>query len=170
VNRRGWLLAAAGGLAGAGGLGLAAWQARRHEAAPAALWSLDLPRSGGGTFAFADLRGQPLLLNFWATWCVPCVAEMPLLQHFHETRGRDWQVVGIAVDQAAAVAAFVAARGIRFPVVLGDLGAIDLSRTLGNGAGGLPFSVAIARDGRIIGRRLGAVDDGLLADWVAAAG
>jgi thiol-disulfide isomerase/thioredoxin len=169
VNRRGWLVAAAGGLAGATGLGLAAWQARRHEVAPAVLWSLDLPRSGGGTLAFAALRGQPLLVNFWATWCVPCVVEMPLLQRFHETRARDWQVVGIAVDQAPAVATFVAARGIRFPVVLGDLGTIDLSRTLGNVAGGLPFSVAIGRDGRIIGRRLGAVDEGLLAEWVAAA-
>jgi len=170
VKRRNLVVAAAGALAAAGGFG-AAWWLPRRDAAPSSLWTLELPKPGGGTLALASLRGRPLLVNFWATWCVPCVIEMPLLERFYESRRAEgWQVVGIAVDQETPVAKFVEAKGIRFPVVLGGTSALDLSRALGNDAGGLPFSAAIARDGSILGRRLGAVDDGILHDWANASG
>jgi len=169
MNRRALLIGSAGLAAGVAGIG-AAWHAGHHERAPEGLWSLALPRIGGGTLAFDAFRGKPLLVNFWATWCVPCVVEMPLLQRFHASHATSgWQIVGIAVDQELAVAKFVSGHTIRYPIVLAGLNGLEVSRELGNSAGGLPFSVAVGRDGTVLGRRLGAVDDALLALWASVA-
>ena len=169
MNRRHFVLGATGLAAGLAGIAVA-WRSQRRERVPEALWTLELPRVGGGTLAFASLQGKPLLVNFWATWCVPCVVEMPLLQRFHASNLRSgWQVVGIAVDQEPAVAKFIAERGIHYPIVMAGMIGMEVAGTLGNAAGGLPFSIATASDGHVLGRRLGAVDDPLLADWVSAA-
>mgnify|MGYP001544650046 FL=1 len=171
---------AAGGvgtLAVAAGIGAALWRDRSAGTEPVAaaplampIWSMRFVRPGGGELAFADLRGKPLLLNFWATWCPPCVIEMPLLARFHaQHRAAGWQVVGLAVDQAVPVQAFMRQRAIDFPVALAGAEGLDLSRALGNSAGGLPFSVCFAADGTARNRKLGALDGATLAAWVAAA-
>lgn len=118
----------------------------------------------GQKISTKEFGGKLLVLNFWATWCPPCVTEMPLLAGFHRER-KAWNVVGIAVDQADPVRAFVAEHRIELPVVLGGADGLQLSRTLGNAAGGLPFSVAYATDGRVVERKLGALDAALLARW-----
>jgi len=167
--RRRRLLAAGLGIAAAlGGIGTAAWLKAPggHDTDD---WKIRLPRPGGGELALADFRGRPLLLNFWATWCPPCVTEMPLLARFHRERGAaGWQVVGVAVDQEKPVRSFIEARAIEFPIALAGSQGLALSQALGNSAGGLPFSVVFAADGRARDRRLGALDEATLDRWARA--
>lgn len=112
-------------------------------------------------------RGQPLLLNFWATWCPPCVGELPLLNTFHrEQTAAGWQVVGLAVDNLTPVTTFLAQRPVDFPIALAGAAGLDLSRQLGNSHGALPFSVVFDKRGRLVARQLGIVRPDLLAAWV----
>jgi thiol-disulfide isomerase/thioredoxin len=78
----------------------------------------------GAEFSLQALRGRPVVLNFWATWCAPCVAEMPELQRVQETFGDSVTVVGINTGESATVVReWAAARGITFPLVLDPVGA-----------------------------------------------
>ena len=154
------------------GIGIGLWLERpgsAEDAEAADVWNLKLPRPGGGEWSFSEWRGRPLLLNFWATWCPPCVTEMPLLARFYrERRASGWQVVGIAIDQEKPVQAFVEARGIDFPIALGGARGLALSQALGNTAGGLPFTVVFGSDARPRARKLGALDEALLEKWSVA--
>jgi thiol-disulfide isomerase/thioredoxin len=134
-----------------------------------ALWALRLERPEGGELVLASLRGRPLVVNFWATWCPPCVKELPELDRFqadHAAHG--WQVVGIAIDSPTAVREFLARRPLRFPTGLAGLAGTDLTRQLGNTAGGLPFTVALDASGRVVQRKLGATTYAELASWAAS--
>ena len=170
--RRRWLYGAAAAVVAAGGAGWAAlaWRQGQTSAAavPAGLWQQSFPTPEGGVLDLQALRGQPLVLNFWATWCPPCVAELPLLSSFsRENAANGWQVLGIAVDQAAAVRTFLDRVPVAFPVALAPQGGIALSRSLGNLAGGLPFTVVFGADGQVRHRKLGQITPQNLKDWMA---
>lgn len=170
--RRRWLYGAAAAVVAAGGAGWAAlaWRQGQTSAAavPAGLWQQSFPTPEGGVLDLQALRGQPLVLNFWATWCPPCVAELPLLSSFsRENAANGWQVLGIAVDQAAAVRAFLDRVPVAFPVALAPQGGIALSRSLGNLAGGLPFTVVFGADGQVRHRKMGQITPQNLKDWIA---
>lgn len=161
-----------GGLAGAAALGGAAmaWRQLAPAAAGGAesLWSLRFPRPEGGELVMQSLRGRPLLINFWATWCPPCVEELPLLDRFYrEQAAAGWQVLGLAVDQLAAVRTFLQKLPLAFPVGLAGLDGAGLARTLGNQSGGLPFSVVVGRDGRLLQRKMGRLTSQDLQVWAA---
>ena len=170
--RRRWLYGAAAAVVAAGGAGWAAlaWRQGQTSATevPAGLWQQSFPTPEGGVLDLQALRGQPLVLNFWATWCPPCVAELPLLSSFsRENAANGWQVLGIAVDQAAAVRAFLTRVPVDFPVALAPQGGIALSRSLGNLAGGLPFTVVFGADGQVRHRKMGQVTPQDLQGWLA---
>ncbi len=118
----------------------------------------------------ADFRGKPLILNFWATWCVPCIRELPALQRFQrDFEARGWRVLALAVDSPVPVLEFVSKFKLALPVGMAGVDGLELMRVLGNSQGGLPFSVAIDAAGRVLERKLGETkyDDLLL--WAAAA-
>ena len=170
--RRRWLYGAVAAVVAAGGAGWAAlaWRQGQTSAAavPAGLWQQSFPTPEGGVLDLQALRGQPLVLNFWATWCPPCVAELPLLSSFsRENAANGWQVLGIAVDQAAAVRTFLDRVPVAFPVALAPQGGIALSRSLGNLAGGLPFTVVFGADGQVRHRKMGQITPQNLKDWMA---
>jgi thiol-disulfide isomerase/thioredoxin len=160
------MVAAAAGL---GGAGLAWWRfspGQVDEGAIPALWGLEFDRLSSGKLPMASLRGRPLLLNFWATWCPPCIEEMPLLDAFYrENSSNGWQVVGLAVDKAGAVDDFLAQHPVTFPVALAGMSGMELSKSLGNTAGGLPFTVVLGVDGTVRKRKIGRVSAQELALW-----
>lgn len=168
-SRRGLLYAAVAAAAALAGAGVA-W--RKWSPGPvqsdavATLWPLAFDTPAGAKLEMQALRGKPLLLNFWATWCPPCVEEMPMLDaFFRENASKGWQVVGLAIDQPSAVRAFLARAPVGYPVGLAGLGGSELSRALGNLEGGLPFSVVIGSGGQILQRRIGQVSETELAHW-----
>jgi thiol-disulfide isomerase/thioredoxin len=167
--RRNWMIGAVAAAAAAAGGGLAWWQHRPQggdEAAIARLWDRSFDTPQGGSLAFAGFKGKPVLVNFWATWCPPCVEEMPLLDRFYRQHGaKGWQIIGLAVDQASAVRTFLQRSPVTFPIGLAGLEGTALTRALGNQSGGLPYSVMVAADGSVRQRRMGRVSDADLRDW-----
>ena len=170
TQQRRTLIATAGVAAVAAAAGAAGylWQRRSDpaDAASAELWALDFETPGPTRLAMATLRGKPLVLNFWATWCPPCVREMPALERFfRDHRAKGWQVLGLAADNAQAVRKFLADTPVTFPIALAGFAGIDLSRRLGNPSGGLPFTVVYGGDGKVLQRHVGETNDEQLAAW-----
>lgn len=168
-RRRGWMIGAVAGVAVAAGAGVAWWRQRPGPVQNAAvdhLWAMNFETPQGGSLAMASLKGRPLLVNFWATWCAPCIEEMPLLDAFyrqHATNG--WQVLGLAIDQPSSVRKFLQRTPVSFPIGLAGLEGTQLTRDLGNLAGGLPFSVVVDSEGRLRQRRMGRVSEADLKAW-----
>lgn len=127
-----------------------------------------LPGLDGRAQALAQWDGRLLLLNFWASWCAPCIEEMPLLDRFQQRHAmRGLQVVGIASDGAESTREFLAEHPVQYPILVDDPELGDLSRELGNRHGVLPYSLLIGRDGRILARHAGNFSEDSLERWVA---
>ena len=98
--------------------------------------------------ALSQWRGKILVINFWATWCAPCREEMPdfsRLQEKYSTRGV--QFLGIAIEPSDKIAVFAARNKVSYPLLAGGQGAIELSRLLGNGVGGVPYTLVLGKKG-----------------------
>jgi thiol-disulfide isomerase/thioredoxin len=176
MTRRAILFGVAGAAAAALGVTSALWRGQPPAAVegggvdtdPGDVWGLRFARPEGGELVLADFRGRPLLLNFWATWCPPCVKEMPLLDQFHRRhQAAGWQVIGLAVDAPTPVRQFLARVPVGFAIGLAGLDGTELSRRLGNQSGALPFTVVFGKDGRALHRKLGEVTAAELEGWAA---
>lgn len=126
--------------------------------ATATLFAATLPDTRGVATPLARWQGQPLVLNFWATWCAPCVAEMPDLQKLFEAyQARGVGFVGIGIDKAEAIAEFATRVGVTYPLLVGGYSGTDLARDFGNANGSLPFTVVLNRNGGVAATRLGRI-------------
>ena len=167
MNRRQWAMAGVGASAAAAGLTWSLW--RGAPAHADALWALRLPQPNGAELAMSSLQGKPLLVNFWATWCAPCVRELPAINRFYQlTAGKGWQVLGIAVDNLGPVTSFLNQVKLDFPVVLAGLDGLKLAQALGDPSGALPFSVLINARGEITHTKLGETNLDELLRWANA--
>jgi thiol-disulfide isomerase/thioredoxin len=165
-------LIAAAGLAALGGAGFAWWRSNRTESNPPSepmegFWSMHWLSPQGSPIKMDAFKGRPILVNFWATWCPPCVDELPLINAFYRQNvANGWQVLGLAVDKASAVQTFLKTTPLDFPVAMAGLPGTELSRSLGNLSGALPFSVAIGSEGLVRQRKMGRLTPEDLALWV----
>ena len=122
------------------------------------LLGISLPDTSGQEQALGQWKGKVLIVNFWATWCVPCREEMPEFVKLQKEFGdRGVQFVGIAVDDPAKVRQFSAELGLNYPALIGGYGAIELSKSLGNRVGALPYTLVLDRAGSISRTQLGPI-------------
>ena len=166
------LLLAAGVVAGTLGLLVGSrWTPERTRAETGldvAAPDIALPDLSGRTRRLEDFRGRPLLVNFWASWCGPCIEEMPVLDAFAAAQGANGvQVVGIALDERAAVEAFLDKTPVGYPILLDSVGPADSSARLGNSLGVLPYTVLIDAQGRVTARKTGPFDAAALERFAA---
>lgn len=115
------------------------------------LYARSLDDLAGAPQSLAQWKGKPLLVNFWATWCAPCVQEMPELSHLaDEEAGKRFNVIGIGIDSPTNLSEFAAKLKVGYPLYVGGMDGTELARELGNSQGGLPYTVLIGADGQIL--------------------
>ena len=175
ISRRAWITAAVAALAT--GAGLSLWRHRQPDATAAAtgagkpaigqqadaaveqLFAMELTGPAGEPKPMREFRNKRLVVNFWATWCPPCVEEMPELSGMaEEFAARKVEFVGIAIDQPATVAKFLLTVPVSSPIVIAGSAGLGMVTALGNPQGGLPFTLVLDADGRVIERYLGKVE------------
>jgi len=169
-NRRAWMvggLSVAAGLAGA----LVAWQKFEPHAvmdeAVLNFWMQSFERPEGGTLLMQEFQGKPLLINFWATWCPPCIEELPLIDAFYNrNKSKSLQVIGLAVDQPSMVRRYLTQKPLSFPVGLAGFNGTELGRTLGNAQSVLPYSVIFDANGRLLAQKAGKLEQSDLDAWL----
>jgi thiol-disulfide isomerase/thioredoxin len=137
-----------------------------HEALADSLPEIVLDDLAGTPTALSSFTGQPLLINFWATWCAPCVREIPMLKRFHE-EDPSIRVVGIAVDRMADVLEYAEEMQFNYPVIVGQTAGLDAMNAFHNDANAMPFSVFTAADGAILGTHVGELHEEHLASLSA---
>lgn len=155
------------GLAAAGGV---AFHHYRHatpdqplEQVARVLAAAEFPGLDGRRWAIKQWQGKVVVVNFWATWCPPCLEELPefieLSRHYE---GRGVQFVGIAVDETRNVRDFAARLGIPYPILLGQVGGVELAQRAGNRFGALPYTIVLDRQGKVRAVQDGAIPRGKL--------
>jgi thiol-disulfide isomerase/thioredoxin len=137
----------------------AAPHAARKTAAPtpaAALFAQSMNDASGANHALVRWQGKPLVVNFWAPWCAPCVQEMPELDELATaSAAKGINVIGIGIDSPSNIAEFAGKLKINYPLYVAGLSGTELSRQFGNTAGGLPYTVLIGADGKVVKTYLG---------------
>lgn len=182
MNRRAVLYGGVATVAGVAGVGAAWWRGppvpQSLPLAPGVMkggesdpfWGLSFDTPDGKSLAMSSFRGKLLLVNFWATWCPPCVEELPLLNAFYQdNKSKNLQILGLAVDQPSAVRKWLTSKPLDFAVGMAGLEGTELSKSLGNQAGSLPFSAVFAPSGQLLYRKTGKVSAEDLAFWMKSA-
>ncbi len=171
MNRRIWVLAGAGAAAAAAGVG---WRLRNTpeaagplpDEAALAFWQMNFTQPDDQVLALASLRGQVLVVNFWGTWCPPCVKEMPEIDRFaRQAAARGVRVLGLAIDNPTAVRQFLARSPVGYTIGLAGLDGTEIARKLGNTSGAMPFTVIFNRQGAVVQRKLGVTSAEELERW-----
>ena len=119
----------------------------------------ELGDMNGDTVFAADFDGKIMLLNFWATWCKPCIEEIPMLTRLqHNYAGHGVQVVGIALDDPHKAREFASELAVNYPILVGSTDTVLAGRRYGNRSGMLPYSVLVDAHGIVRWAYLGALD------------
>ncbi|HBT32338.1 MAG TPA: hypothetical protein DEB15_05655 [Pusillimonas sp.] len=130
------------------------------------MFAQSYPDLQGNDQPLRNWRGRPVVMNFWATWCPPCVKEMPDLETLNQ-KYPDIAFVGLGVDTAANMRNFLPKVQVTYDLLVVGYGGIELMKELGNTAGGLPFTLIFNQDGRLVERILGQVKPDALDEMLA---
>jgi thiol-disulfide isomerase/thioredoxin len=169
ANRRTVMYAGVAALAAITGAGVAWKRQLLDDMAPevmAALWAAEFDTPNGEALPMTTFQGKPLVINFWATWCTPCIEEMPLIDvFFRENESKGWQVLGLAIDQPSRVRQFLSQFPVQYKIGLAGLTGTDLAKKLGNDVGGLPFTIVLDAKGQLKQRKLGKLTPDDIKKW-----
>jgi thiol-disulfide isomerase/thioredoxin len=122
------------------------------------LWAATVTNADGAPQSLAGFKGHPVVVNFWASWCGPCVEEMPSLSQLHkEYQKKGIEFVGVGVDSDKNIKAFLQKVPVSYPIYVAGFGGADLARAFGNNAGGLPYTVVIDAKGVVRSTKLGQI-------------
>jgi len=136
-------------------------------ATPSVIYAASFPDLAGTPQVLGQWNQKLLILNFWATWCAPCLEEIPMFVRAQEKYGpAGLQIVGIAADSRVNSANFVKKLGINYPVLADEARAIEFSKRVGNGFGLLPFSIILSPAGEIVTTKLGVMTEKEIEDLV----
>ncbi len=154
----------------AAGLGVAYWQLHGQAAdAPVSksFYELKLKDANDAPVNFQAWRGKRVVINFWATWCPPCVEEMPEFDRMAKaSASKNIEFVGIAIDSPSNVREFTQKIQIGYPLVPAGFEGTELARRFGNQSGSLPFTVVLNEDGQVLHTKMGRVRTQELQLWL----
>ena len=126
------------------------WLTNSEDNKPKYIVQFSLQDLDGKTRNIREWSDRRVLINFWATWCVPCRREMPMLQNLYLNKDTyNIEIIGIAVDQNEPVRDFIHEYGIEFPILIGQSNAYEIMQQLGNTATTLPYTLVVEPDGLI---------------------
>ncbi len=121
-----------------------------------ALEEISLPNLEGEMQNLSKWQGKTLIINFWATWCPPCLKEIPDFMALQaEFKDKNVQFIGIALEDLQTVADYNAQVNINYPILIGEFTGTQLARSWGNTLNTVPFTVVINPQGEIIHRQMG---------------
>ena len=124
----------------------------------AQLWSASVTTPDGKTHSLSAYKGKPLVVNFWASWCGPCVREMPELSALQgQYRKKGIRFIGLGVDSGTNIKNFLQKVKVDYPIYVAGFGGADVARAFGDLAGGLPYTVVIDANGTVRATKLGQI-------------
>ena len=174
MNKRQWgLVVMAGLIAAALGMSLSSFKYRTTSATDQAVelfFKQELKSPEGVIYDTNQWRNKLLVLNYWASWCPPCVEEMPVLEKSHHAyKDKNVVFVGIGVDSPSNIREFLLKTKISYPITVSPLDGVNWAKSMGNPSGGLPFTVLIDEKGVIKKTKLGKITEDELKSWLDSA-
>jgi thiol-disulfide isomerase/thioredoxin len=120
------------------------------------LSTISLPNLKGEMQSLSKWQGKTLIINFWATWCPPCLKEIPdFIALQEEFKDKNIQFIGIALEDQQTVVDYHAKMNINYPILIGEFSGTQIARLWGNTLNTVPFTVVINPQGEIIHRQMG---------------
>jgi len=152
------------------GVALAVWQFTPNPAKPEGttqFYAIKLKNSKGEELSFHTLRGKKVVINFWASWCAPCIEEMPELDQVSQlVKTKNTEFLGIALDSEANVKQFALKHPVSYTLVAAGFAGAEIAHTFGNTAGVLPFTVLIDESGTVLHSKIGKINQAELKSWL----
>jgi thiol-disulfide isomerase/thioredoxin len=152
------------------GIAVGFWRIQPTPSTAPAGWVFELsfPDASGKSVKLADARGRLTLVNFWATWCPPCIEEMPELSQVHqELAPAGVKVIGLAIDSPSNVREFLENRSFSYPLLITAAQGTDIAARLGSATGGLPYTVLINEKNQVIKQKAGRIREEEIKSWIA---
>ena len=164
MNRRQWMSIIGFNLVAlAAGVATSQWIFRTEPADDPAIktfFTNPWQTSDGKSVDTKEWREKVLVINFWASWCPPCVEEMPTLDKLQaEFKSQNVLFVGIGIDSPSNIREFLENTPVSYPIVIGGLEGSNLSKQMGNSQGALPYTIIIDAKGKSTSSKLGKISE-----------